>query len=481
MKSNKSPLSNGIICHVWVFLLLMFAVSCAKDLPETEAETIKEIVSFSLKNSNGVAFDTAEIKITFKDDTIKVNLPAGTATTNLTPEIVIKGKTIEPGSGIAQNFDQPVHYVVTAQDGSSKEYVVMVSLAKLSGTLFFGASDNTFYALDINSGTLKWKYSSTDGFVYSSATYKNGVVYVGGIDSYVYAFNAANGSVLWKFKAGDAGIESDAVIVDNTVYVGSNDDYLYAIDAGTGNLKWKFLTGSNVSASPVVENGIVYFGSSDGNLYALQASTGDLVWKYQTGAMINQSGPCLVNGTIYVGSRDTYLHAVDALTGVEKWKFSANGISLEMSSPTVADGIVYIGGWYDIPGFTSKGSVYAVNAGTGELVWEGLPDKGFSGSPCVKNGRLFISCDDGYINALDITNGSLLWRKQILPNGSSPAEVNGIVYIGGGGTRYYYALDAATGNEVWRFPIPNGIMASSPLIVDDAGETGYSGDSGIKQ
>ncbi|MGK2861691.1 MAG: PQQ-binding-like beta-propeller repeat protein [Chitinophagaceae bacterium] len=480
MKSKKSWLI-AIIYQKSFCILFLFIISCNKDMSDSEADRIKEIVSFSLKRNNGIAFDTSEVKVTFKPDTIMILLPAGTTITNLIPEIVIKGQSIQPASGVAQNFELPVRYTVVGQDGSTKEYVVIVTFGPLSGSIFFGSSDNNFYALDIKTGFLKWKFSGTHSFAYSSATYKEGIVYVGGIDSYVYAFNATNGTIIWRYKAGDTGIESDAVIVDSTVYVGSNDDNLYAINAADGTLRWKFTTGANVSASPLVWNGVVYFGSSDNKLYALNATTGSLIWQYRTGAMINQSGPCLVNGIIYVGSRDAYLHAVDAITGIQKWKYSTNGISLEQSSPTVADGIVYIGGWYDIATFTSKGSVYAINAGTGILLWEGLANKAFSSSPFIRNGRLFIGCDDGYINALNISNGSLLWQKKILPNSSSPVEANGIVYIGGGGTRYYYALDAATGDEVWKFPLPNGLMASSPLLLDDSGIIGYSGDSGVKQ
>ena len=70
------------------------------------------------------------------------------------------------------------------------------------------------------------------------------------------------------------------------------------------------------------------------------------------------------------------------------------------------------------------------------------------------------------------------WRKQVYPNSSSHVEANRIVCVEGGGTHHCYALDAATGSEVWKFPIPNGPMVSSPLIIDNSGEADYSGDSG---
>ena len=205
---------------------------------------------------------------------------------------------------------------------------------------------------------------------------------------------------------------------------------------------------------------------------------GQFIWSFQTGAMINQSGPSVVNGVVYVGSRDGYVYAVNATTGTEKWKFSGNGISFEQSSPTVVNGIVYIASWYNISGFNLKGSMYAINASNGALVWEALPNTGISSSPCVADERVFITSDDLYIHALNATTGASLWKKQILANSASPAVAKGAVYVGGGGSRYIYSLDATTGVEKWKFPVPQGLMTSCPLIIEASGEAHYAGDSG---
>lgn len=456
---------------------ILFFSGCQKnDTPDAT----KEIVSFSLKRADGTSFKPSEVTVVIKNDTIAVTLPANTDRTSLTPEIIIKGKTISPASGTPQDFTNPVVYTVTAADGSSVKYTAIVSLAKTTPIVYFGSSNKNFYAVNAETGALEWKYAGTAGFVYSSPTYENNTVYVGGIDNYVYAFDAPTGNVKWRTLLGTTGIESDAVVVNGTIYVGCNDDYLVAINAANGVVKWRFNTGGNISASPTVANGTVYFGSSDNNLYALNSATGMVKRSFATGAMINQSGPALVNGVIYVGSRDGYLYAVDAITGKQKWRFSAGGISLEQSSPTVANGIVYIGSWYDIATFSHKGSLFAVNAATGQLVWEKLQNTGISSSPCVANGRLYITTDDLNIYALDAVSGATLWKKQILANSASPAVSNNTVYVGGGGTGYFYAFDAATGVERWRFAVPGGTMTSSPLVVTSAtAAADYSGDSGM--
>jgi outer membrane protein assembly factor BamB len=462
-----------------VATISFFIAACSKPSAEpTPPAAVKEITSFTLTKADGSVFDPTEFSVVINTDSVQITLPPLVDRKNLKASFSFAGKSVSPANGTIQDFSNPVIYTVTGENGSTKQYVVNADYAHAKSVVFIGASNNKFYALDAATGALRWSYTGGGSFAYSSATYKKGVVYIGCVDSYVYALNAMNGRLLWKYKAGNTGVESDAVIDDSTVYVGCNDDRMLAIDAVSGNLRWSYLTGGNISSSPKVADGNIYFGSSDGKLYALQAKTGSLIWQYQTGGMLNQSGASLVNGNLYVGSRDGYMYAIDAATGNYKWRFGTGIISFEQSSPTVNNGIIYIGGWYNVPGFTQKGSVYAVNASNGSLVWEKLTNTGFSSSPFVKNNRLYISGDDNNVSALNASTGSLLWQKQILPNSASPVEANGIVYVGGGGTGYIYAFDAATGNEIWKFPITGALMTSSPVVIQLSEEINYPGDSG---
>jgi hypothetical protein len=54
-------------------------------------------------------------------------VPYGTDVTSLTPEIIYTGVSISPASGEAQDFTNPVTYVVTAADGSDAAWTVTVA------------------------------------------------------------------------------------------------------------------------------------------------------------------------------------------------------------------------------------------------------------------------------------------------------------------------------------------------------------------
>ena len=286
------------------------------------------------------------------------------------------------------------------------------------------------------------------------------------------------GTVKWKFTTGGA-IEASLAVVNGVVYVGSDDDNLYALDATTGALIWQFRTGGNVSSRPAVLNGAVYFGSSDNNVYALDITNGMLHWKFTTGAMVNQSGVTLSQGILFVGDRDDNLYAIDAASGNLKWKYTTNGISLEQSTPTIYNGTVYVAGWYNIQNFSQGGSLYAIDEQTGSLVWESLKGLGFSASPYIGGGLLYISADDGNFYAVDPRSGNVRWQKLIYPNGAGAMVAGDIVYVGGGGSHFLYAFNAVSGDPVWTFAVGSeGLDTSTPCVIGSDGTVYSVFDSG---
>lgn len=65
-------------------------------------------------------------------NTISLTVPYGTSLTSLTPTIIHTGASVNPTSGVAQNFSSPVVYTVTAADASIKTYTVTVTAAPSS-------------------------------------------------------------------------------------------------------------------------------------------------------------------------------------------------------------------------------------------------------------------------------------------------------------------------------------------------------------
>jgi len=103
---------------LWMALaMLMLSVSCTKKSSE------KQMLSFKFEALDVEAVIDEETK------TISAILPYYADVTNLTPTIVLsENAMVNPDSGVAMDFTNPVIYTVTAEDGSQVTYMVFVTV-----------------------------------------------------------------------------------------------------------------------------------------------------------------------------------------------------------------------------------------------------------------------------------------------------------------------------------------------------------------
>ena len=257
----------------------------------------------------------------------------------------------------------------------------------LANGVLYSENGGGISALDPLTGIVIWAYFR-DGGGSSSPTVSDGRVYSADAQGFAYALDARTGTLAWETLIGlpDTPI-SQAAVVNGIAYYGSYDNNVYALNAHTGALLWKFATGG-FPFSPTVFKSVVYVGSEDKNLYALDALTGALLWKFATGGGV-ESTPAVANGAIYFGSLDGYLYALDASSGTLGWKFHTTGM---YTSPAVANGVVYF------PAFDGANEgVYALDAGTGAVLWENANPRHYLSisSPVVANGVLYVGTVSG--------------------------------------------------------------------------------------
>lgn len=320
------------------------------------------------------------------------------------------------------------------------------SPAVAGGVAYLSSTDGTLYAFDAAgvqgcSGTPKtcaplWTASTNTAVSASSPAVAGGKVYIGSDDGNLYAFDAVgvtncSGSPrtcvpLWTGPTG-GGVHSSPAVAAGVVYVGSDDHKLHAFDATSGTPLWTATTGDVVAASPAVVNGVVHVGSIDGNLYAFDASgtvncsgvpkTCTPLWTAATGATF--SSPAVANGVVFVGSFDKKLYAFDAAgvtncsgmprTCTPLWTapLPAPNLALIVSTPAVANGLVFIGSG------PNDHSVYAFDAagvtnctGTPKAcspVWTGEVGKSARSSPAVAGDHLYVGTDGNGLRAFATT------------------------------------------------------------------------------
>jgi eukaryotic-like serine/threonine-protein kinase len=300
--------------------------------------------------------------------------------------------------------------------------------------------------------------------------------------------------IRWKFETHGQVLSSPAVTAE-AVYIGSNDHFMYALDRASGTQKWKFKTESRITSSPAVSGGVVYFGSFDGNFYAVDAAKGELKWKFgvpgerrftathlhgtvpSAEAMPDPfdfflSSPVVWNGSVYFGSGDLSVYALDAGSGELKWKFKTGDVV--HASPAISDGTLFVGSW--------DSYFYALDAETGKVKWRFKtgedPDThnqiGIQSSAAVVDGVVYFGCRDSNLYAVDAATGTKRWSFN--NKGSwvigSPAVKDGKVYFATSDSSMFYGLDAKTGASLFSLNYKQWPLFSSPAI---AGDTAYVG------
>jgi outer membrane protein assembly factor BamB len=301
----------------------------------------------------------------------------------------------------------------SAQDGSFP----FTAPAVVDGVVYSGTN-----AFEAATGTLLWATNSGG----LSPAVSKGKVY---IDSFfgLCAYAAANGTNLWCAGTNylpDA--PSAAVVVDGIAYFGSAVGSVFAIDAANGAQIWSApISANDAASSPAVANGVVYINGDD--LFAFDAKTGAQLWSSSILGGINTSSPAVAGGVVYAGGR--LVAAFNATTGAVLWSVSPGGpLSIPGDSPAVAKGMVYIGVSVPGPRGLFTGTVYALNAHTGKTVWSAPVASGTTSSPSVANGVVYVGSDGGTLYAFNAKTGAQLAAVAGVAGQSTPTVANGVVY-----------------------------------------------------
>lgn len=216
---------------------------------------------------------------------------------------------------------------------------------------------------------------------------------------------------------------------------------------------WEVQDNSDIGSAAVLAKGVVkgvakdvvYYANTAGVVKALDAASGKLLWSYATKGKIF-STPAIDAGRLVVGSSDNSIYCLDARSGKLLWRVEANKSVL--ASPTIYKGIVYIG--------SSDGIFRAIGLESGNVVWSYNKIKGFvEAKAWVDDEGVYIGDWGSTLYAFNPKNGALLWSwtngkgRGLSPAAVWPVKANGKVFVVTP-ERMTYAIDAATGKELWK-------------------------------
>jgi outer membrane protein assembly factor BamB len=189
------------------------------------------------------------------------------------------------------------------------------ALSDDGSVLFFGGTDDEFYALSTASAAVLWKTSLGGINVCGAVAFAQaiGLVFFGDTSGDVYAADATTGEIKWHQqcqRAVSGGVSLDPA--GATVYVACSVMGVVAFDARSGARKWAFVAPSTsyyFSVVPAVGNdGTLYFGNNcdgmgcpTGTFFALNPNGPVLKWTYATQSEVFGSAAVAADGTVYFG------------------------------------------------------------------------------------------------------------------------------------------------------------------------------------
>lgn len=215
----------------------------------------------------------------------------------------------------------------------------------------------------------------------------------------------------------------------------------------------------NPWVQPVIYKGRVFAATMSGLVYAHDARTGAVLWKKQAakGPFLHTGG-CMED-KVFFGNLDGHVYAINTADGAIAWKFYADRHGFQTGILVAADKI-FIG--------SRSGTFYALDPESGDVVWRfkaGAPifNTAAYNAPSTgsgQGGRVYFADEGIHVYALDAATGEQLWKTGrlwgVTARAYHPIVAAGKVFL----RTFNPAVD-------WRFPlerVEKGGTARYPLI-----------------
>ncbi len=314
-------------------------------------------------------------------------------------------------------------------------------------------------ALPADSGAreleLRWEQSVGEGAESGFALLKPAIyqdsLYVADRNGAVYRMDAASGEVLWEMDTGNP-VYAAVGVGDTLVVVAHDNGDLVALRTTDGEMVWRSAIQRQISAIPVVGEGRVVARTADGLVIGLDSVSGDIEWQIKKAVpglgMHGDSTPLISGDVVLVGLSSGKLIANNVISGRGYWEMDISWVrgSNEIerlgdadTPPIILGNTVYAGNY--------QGSVVAVQLVDARLIWR--KDISTRLPMAIANGLLVVIGELGQVIALDAASGDILWRQTAFQGHgvSQPVMIDNRIIIGDRNGNVH-TLDTQNGNLI---------------------------------
>lgn len=164
------------------------------------------------------------------------------------------------------------YFTPAARDGVAYSFIRGVAAFDIMANIPNGTKGSHMKNYDF-----KWRFypGKEKGWSYqnhgiSSISVDATTVYFGHSNTSVYALDRETGDIKWEIQTNGINRSSPALGTGNLLFIGSYDKHVYGISKSDGKIVWKFATKGAIHSSPAIEGSTLVIGSDDGSVYALE-------------------------------------------------------------------------------------------------------------------------------------------------------------------------------------------------------------------
>jgi eukaryotic-like serine/threonine-protein kinase len=294
-------------------------------------------------------------------------------------------------------------------------------------TIYGGSVDRKVYAVDINSGDVRWS-ARLSGMVVGGVLLAGDTVYAATSrpEGRVYALRRMSGKQIWRTST--TPVSAPLALVDGVLVAQTQRGDVLALDPASGRVRWRHRAGvARVAAMPAGAGGLLVattdsllrLASDDGQVTHRVASPGTIVSAWVS-----------YDGGLVAGTTDSQLVSIEPASLRRNWVVRADAPVL--SSPAILGDTLFF--------VSRRGTVYRIDPGPDPKARQiAALDWAVTTPLTALNRNLLLGGADGIIRALRI-DGSEVWRVRVWrPVELGPVPLpDGLVAVGGNGDLHRY-------------------------------------------
>ncbi len=249
------------------------------------------------------------------------------------------------------------------------------------------------------------------------------------------AFNR-DGDLLW-YRAlqrdypditNQVGMAASPVLAGDTLLLpleNAGDSFALGVDAKTGKNRWKVPRRRDINwVTPILTHfrgQTAALFQTAGDITAYDVSKGEILWSYKGDNLRSVPSPAVVDGLVIVpGNPSIALRLSESGKPQVVWK--SRKLAAAYASPVAYKGRIYA--LNDI-------GVVCLDVATGTEIWRERLGDGFSASPVIADGKLYVAKEGGSTSVVQLGEKPTILANNALkePLLATPAIANGAIYL----------------------------------------------------